>query len=215
MHIVVAGASGRTGRIVVEHALASGHRVTAVVRAGSDATFEPGVEVLRADVLSGAGLDVPRDADVVVSALGMRPGDEQPVSAPGTTSLITAMRHAGLSRIVVVSAVPAFTKGDGEPWWFRIVRTLVRRAMPAVYTDIAAMEGVVRSSGLRWTIIRPGYLVDGAPTDYRLLPDRNATTPTHRSDLAHALLALAEDDAAVGHGYGLRRSRAGRAEVAA
>ena len=215
MHIVVAGASGRTGRLVVERALTSGHRVTAIVRAGSEAAVGPGAEILRADVLSGAGLDLPGDADAVVSALGMRPGDEQPVSAPGTTSLIAAMRRAGLSRIVVVSAVPAFTTGGGEPWWFRIVRTLVRRAMPAVYTDIAAMENVLRSSGLRWTILRPGYLTDGAPTDYRLLPDRNATTPAHRSDLAHALLALAEDDAAVGHGYGLRRGRAGRAEAAA
>ncbi|MFP3607417.1 NAD(P)H-binding protein [Paraburkholderia sp. SIMBA_053] len=32
MHVVVAGASGRTGRFVVEQALAAGHRVTAIVR---------------------------------------------------------------------------------------------------------------------------------------------------------------------------------------
>ncbi|CAA9234724.1 MAG: hypothetical protein AVDCRST_MAG54-1202, partial [uncultured Actinomycetospora sp.] len=45
MRIVLLGASGRTGREVVVQALAQGHEVVAVARAGSD--VPDGVEVVR------------------------------------------------------------------------------------------------------------------------------------------------------------------------
>lgn len=216
MHIVVAGASGRTGREVVRRAVSLGMRVAAIVRPGTEFAAPPGVSVLRADVLADQVAELPADADVVISTLGMGADLATPVCEPGTRNLIAAMERVGITRMVAVSAVPAYAAGLGEPWWFRIIRTLVRRRRPAVYDDIEAMERLLQASRAtcRWTIVRPGYLTDGPATEYRLLAERNATTSVHRVDLAHALLDLAGDDRTVGRAYGLRRGRTRKAVAA-
>lgn len=205
MHLVIAGASGATGRHLVREAVAAGHRVTALVR--EPAQFElPCDDIRRADPVADEALALP-DADAVISCLGMRPDlPNVPVCAPGTRNLIAAMLRTGIPRLVVISAVPAYTSGTGEPLWFRAVRTLVRRRAPYIYDDIEAMEHILHDNGdaVAWTIVRPGYLTDGGATDYRLLAERNATTSVSRQDLAHALLTLAQDDDAAARSYGLR-----------
>jgi putative NADH-flavin reductase len=213
MHVVVAGATGATGTLVLERALAAGHRVTALVRDASAHQVPRGVEVQQAQVVTDADLELPADTDVVISALGSRtPKAPEPVCAPGTAHLVDALaRLGGRRRLVVVSATPVHTTGEGEPWWFRrVVRPLVRRAARPLYADIAAMEDVVRAAGpeIVWTIVRPGYLVDSGPTQYELLPERNASTSACRIDLADALVALAADDGAAGRSFGVTRGRA-------
>lgn len=210
MHIVVAGATGATGSLVVERALDAGHRVTALVRDLRSYQAAPAVEVRQAQVVADSDLTLPADTDAVISALGPRaPKNPEPVCAPGTEHLVAALeRLGGRRRLVVVSATPVHTTGEGEPWWFRrLVRPLVRRAARPLYADIAAMEDVVRAAGpdCAWTIVRPGYLADAVSTSYTLLPERNATTSASRADLADALVTLAADEAAAGRSYGLQR----------
>jgi putative NADH-flavin reductase len=214
MHIAVVGASGATGRLVVEQAFAAGHRVTAIVRDARRYDPPPGVAVREAEVVTDRDLTLPADVDAVISALGKRSyQDPEPVCASGTRNLIAAMERGGVRRIVVVSAVPVLTSGAGEPWWFRhVVRPFVRRAGPGIYADLDAMEEIVRGSGpsCEWTIVRPGYLVDKEATDYRLVPEANATTSVCRADLADALVAAAGDPSAIGRSYGLARGRNSR-----
>lgn len=209
MHIVAAGASGATGRHLVREAVSAHHRVTAIVRDGTRCDI-PDADMLIADPVVNAELTLPPDADAVISCLGMRP-DQLNVSvcAPGTKNLIEAMLRADIPRLVVTSAVPAYSSGTGEPLWFRAIRTLVRRRTPQIYDDIEAMEQLLHETGddIAWTILRPGYLTDGGPTEYCLLPERNATTSASRRDLAHALLALAQDTGGAGRSYGLLSGR--------
>lgn len=211
MHVVVAGASGRTGRFVVEQALAAGHRVTAIVRDSGPYDRPPGVVVQRAEVVTDPELTLPADADAVISTLGKRSNqDPAPVCAAGTANLVDAMRRHGVRRLVVTSAVPVLTSGAGEPWWFRhVVRPLVRRSAPRIYDDLEAMEQIVRGGGpsVDWTIVRPGYLIDTEATDYQLVPEANGSTSVCRADLASALVAAATDPSAIGRSYGLRRGR--------
>lgn len=213
MHVVVAGATGATGSLVVARALEAGHRVTALVRDAAAGRMPAEVEVREVQVVSDAHLALPDDTDAVLSVLGPRTmKNPDPVCAPGTRNLLAAMeRLGGRRRLVVVSATPVHTTGTGEPWWFRhLVRPLVRRAARTMYADIAAMEEEVRAAGSEcaWTIVRPGYLADSQPTDYELLPERNATTSASRADLADAVVALAADESAVGRSFGLKRGGA-------
>jgi putative NADH-flavin reductase len=189
MHIVVAGASGGTGRLVVEQARAAGHRVTAMVRDSGRYDPPPGVVVHQAEVVTDQDLTLPADADAVISALGKRSRqDPAPVCAAGTANLVAAMGRAGVGRPVV------------------------RRSAPGIYADLEEMEEIVRgaSSSVDWTIVRPGYLVDEEPTDYQLVRDANGTTSVCRADLADALVAAASDPATIGRSYGLRRARSPR-----
>ena len=214
MHIVVAGASGATGRLVVEQARAAGHRVTALVRDARRYAPPAGVAVREAEVVTGRDVTLPADADAVISTLGKRSSrDPEPVCAAGTANLLAAMRDSDVRRIVVVSAVPVLTSGVGEPWWFRHgVRPFVRRSAPGIYSDLHAMEDAVRDAGpsFEWTIMRPGYLVDDEATDFQLVPEANAITSVCRADLADALVAAACDPSTIGRSYGLRRGRHAR-----
>lgn len=209
LHIAVAGASGVTGRLTVERAVAAGHRVTALVRPASDYVAPPGVEVQRVEVVTDPDWELPADADAVISALGKRSfADPVPVCADGTANLISAMHRGHVRRLLVVSASPVLTTGAGEPWWFRtLVRPAVARAGRALYEDLTTMEAAVRASDTDWTIIRPGRLLDRPTTHHRLIPEANATTSVHRIDLADALVRLVADPATVRHSYGLGRGR--------
>jgi putative NADH-flavin reductase len=214
MHVVVAGASGGTGRLVVEQARAAGHRVTAMVRDSGRYEPPPGVAVHQAGVVTDQDLTLPAGTDAVISALGKRSRqDPVPVCAAGTANLVAAMERAGVRRLVVVSAVPVLTSGAGEPWWFRhVVRPFVRRGAPGIYADLEAMEEVVRDAArsVDWTIVRPGYLVDKEATDYQLVPEANGSASVCRADLADALVTAAGDPSAVGRSYGLRQGQSAR-----
>lgn len=207
MHIAVSGASGATGRLVVEQALAAGCRVTALVRDPERYRAPAGASVVAAEVVADPDLELPDDVDAVVSTLGKRSSlDPAPVCADGVAHLLGAMRRRGVRRIVAVSASPVLRTGHGEPWWFRrVVRPYVHHVGRGIYADLETMERTLRAAGpeVGWTVLRPGYLVDRPATGYRLVRDANAVGNVHRADLATALLQAVADPAAAGHAYGL------------
>jgi putative NADH-flavin reductase len=207
MHLVVSGASGATGRLVVEQAVAAGHRVTVLVRDPGRFRAPAGVHVVAAQVVDDPGVTLPDGADAVVSALGKRSAkDPAPVCTDGVRNLVAAMRRKGVRRIVAVSASPVLRTGYGEPWWFRrVVRPAVHRLGRDLYADLEGMERTLRAADadLDWTVLRPGYLVDHPAAGYRLVQDANAVGNVHRADLAAALLSVVGDPATAGHAYGL------------
>jgi putative NADH-flavin reductase len=193
LHIVVIGASGRTGRLVVEQARHEGHRVTAIVRNSLSAQFASGVAVVQADILRDEAFVLPDDTNVVISTLGKTSNkDRAPVCALGTEHVLAAMRRAGVRRLVVTSASPVLRVHTGEPAWFRLfVKPIVRWFGRRIYADLEEMEALIRrADDLDWSIIRPGYLVDRPAGGYVLVPEANAMGVVHRADLAASLLAV-------------------------
>src|SRR5207247_798990 len=125
---------------------------------------------------------------------------------------LTAMREAGVRRIVTVSV--SAIEGR-RPW---ILINLVRWILRKPYADFARMEQLVASSGLDWTIVRPPYLSNG-PTTGRVRREAGrkdlAHGPYHisRGDLAATLLDLAEASNHLGEVVLLREAKAGALSV--
>ena len=207
MHIVVIGANGRTGRLATRQALRDGHRVTAVARDLATAGFPDGVEPVQADVVRSADFELPSDADAVISTLGKNTtNDRTPVSAAGAKHVMTAMRRAGIHRLVVTSASPVLRRATGEPLWFRAtVRPIVRWSNRRIYADLEEMEEALHRSDddVNWSIVRPGYLVDRPGGAYELVAGANAMGVVHRADLASALLEVVGRQDAAGDSYGI------------
>jgi uncharacterized protein YbjT (DUF2867 family) len=61
----------------------------------------------------------------------------------------------------------------------------------------------LRSSGLDWTIIRPGRLTDDEPTGQVELGEDVSRGDVTRADVAAVLLAVLEDDRSAGHQWNL------------
>ncbi len=196
MRLLIVGASGRTGRLLVELALARGHEVTALVR--DPARFSaarPGLRVLVGDVLAPGTLPPALEGqDAVVSLLAPRPRTNGRVYLEGTRNLADAAVRAGVRRLVVVSAAGAGVDGRALSLGFRLVRRIP--VVARLYPDIARMEQeLCERTDLDWTIVRPPLLTNGARTARpRDVVGRTVPHGTwlSRADLAEYLLGVLE-----------------------
>lgn len=167
--VLLAGATGDTGRRTLEHLSATPYRVRALARREGDADRlrrRGADEVVVGDLLDpGDAARVAEGVDAVVSCVGSTPwaaltGDEEElVDGRGNVQLLDAAVAAGATRFVMESSLGV--DGDRGSWMARIFRL----AIPTVLRAKARAESAIRDSGLTYTILRPGVLTGGSPTD--------------------------------------------------
>jgi uncharacterized protein YbjT (DUF2867 family) len=223
MKLTIIAATGGVGRQLLAQALDAGHEVTVVARnpARLPRDAQAAARIVTADlarsdphVLESAVAG----ADAVLSALGPHTNADAGIAAPGTAAIISAMRAAGVARIVAISASPVATTpspdrphpprhdpGDGflmRQVGNRIAKTLFGK----VYDDLARMEDVLRASGLDWTVLRPPQLT-GKPLSgrYRTAVGRNVRGGVRipRADVAHYMLAVLDQPDTIGQVIGI------------
>ena len=196
MHLVVFGANGPTGRLVVRQALDEGHRVTAVTRKPDQYPISsPDLVVVAADVTDPDGVErAVQGSQAVISTYGVPYGrGEITVYSDGITNIVRAMALHGVERLVCVSSTTVATEDQpGEPlYWRRGVVPLLRNVLGrTLYDDMARMEAVVAGTSLDWTVVRPAGLfdADGPPGDYEVAAHRLPGRVTSRVDLADLLV---------------------------
>ncbi len=159
MNVAIIGATGMTGRFVLEEALARGHKVTALVRDPSKVdTQHDNLTTVTGDVLDAETVEkaiIGQDAVLSVLGAGMRPTT---LRTDGNRTIVAAMQRQGVRRLISMSI---FGLGDSAKklplYWKLLVKPLVLRF---AYRDHAGQEDVVSSSGLDWTLTRPVSLRD-------------------------------------------------------
>jgi len=157
MNLVVLGATGRTGRLVVEQALAAGHTVTALVRSPQKLTAaNPNLRVVYGEATDKSALARALEgADAVISTLG----GSGSVIADSTAAIVAAGRQTGVSRVVVLSSwLVERDRMDA------LTRLLTGIAMGPVIKDKSAGEQALRRSDLDWTVVYASMLTDGPAT---------------------------------------------------
>jgi putative NADH-flavin reductase len=202
MKITLFGATGGTGRQVLDLACAAGHEVTAVVRDPARLTGDGrNLTVVAANVMDPDAIGpLIAGRHAVVTAIGPREGrTPSTVQTDSTASIVTAMRHNGTRRLIVVSNSGMFTDGDG-PVSRLVAKPILRRLLRHPWADMRRMEDVVRDSGLDWTITRPPMLTNGPRTgSYRTDADRNVRGGLRlsRADLADGILRCLADPGSI------------------
>lgn len=196
MHIALFGATGGTGREVLEQALAAGHAVKALARDPSKLVPRDGLTVIPGDVLDQAAADAcVEGTDAVICVLGTKPGNE-PVEAPGTERILAAMGKHGVKRLVAVSSMGVGDSIEQINLAFRVIMNLtLKRIMQAK----EAQERLIMASDTDWTIVRPGGLTDGPRTgNYRAGTDKSIKAGrVARADVAEYVLRQLADDGCV------------------
>ena len=165
MKLVVFGATGGIGALVVEQALAAGHEVTAVARRPSAVTLRhERLEVVQGDVLDEASVRKSIvGKDVVVSAVGARDRAPTTVYSAGVANIMRAMQTANVCRLFCISASGL----DPKPLWQRLIaKPMLWLILKNMYTDLVRMENEVSATRLDWTILRPPQLTDGPRTGH-------------------------------------------------
>lgn len=203
MKIVVFGASGGTGRRIVQQGLALGHDITAVVRDPESFEEEPGLRTVVADVMDTEAITPAlAGCDAAVSGIGGRGplGERSDVMRDATRSIGRAMQAAGVSRLLVLSQGTVSTDGDGLVTRL-IAKPILRRVLRNPRADAIRMEALLRGGeldGLDWVVLRPPMLTDGPRTKrYRTAHGRNVRGGFRisRADLADGVLTAVADPA--------------------
>ncbi|MEQ9495316.1 MAG: SDR family oxidoreductase [Deltaproteobacteria bacterium] len=177
--ILLLGANGRTGRQILDRALAAGDTVTALVRA-EDRLADLDHERLRVQVGSPCDPAVLEPLlvgqDAVVSVLGPRwpTRDATAIYPDAATAIVEAMQRSRVRRLVVTSSALLFPARDVLA---RVLQCLVR----GVVADAHRMESRIRASTLDWTIVRTSFLTNGPSTDCAFSVDAlpEAARPCH------------------------------------
>jgi putative NADH-flavin reductase len=194
MKVAMLGATGRTGRLVVDELTARGHDVVALVRDPAAANLPGAVQLVAGDVRDPAALrDVVAGADAVLSALGPRKGDRT-LHREFAPLLVTAMKECGVRRFVGVSGAGIDVPGDRKRLRDRVISTLIQRLGGDAARDKGLEYETWRDSDHDWTLVRPPRLAEGAASG---AVDHSAhrsarSTSIRRADLARFLVDVLE-----------------------
>lgn len=195
MNIALFGATGLTGGLVVDLALAAGHQVTALVR--NPATV--GRTHDRLTVLGGSPTSLEdveacvRGADVVIHCLGVGgKGDGRPTTliSDSVKATLTAMQKHGVPRIVCMSNVG--TGGSGLWLVNRVLVPLFFRWLQPIVDDKERMEAALRASPVEWVAVRLVGIAEGPAKPVRTSQDGKGLSLTiTAASIAEFLLARA------------------------
>ncbi|CAO3423818.1 NAD(P)-dependent oxidoreductase [Azospirillum endophyticum] len=159
--ILVLGATGGTGRLIVGQALTRGYDVTALVRSPEKAQGLDGATLVVGDARDETALRRALEGrDAVVSALGtpVSPVREVTLLSSATRALVDAMKAERVTRLVAITGIGAGdSAGHGGLLFDRVIFPLLLRK---VYADKNRQEAIVRDSGLDWVLVRPTVLND-------------------------------------------------------
>lgn len=200
--IALFGATGRTGRPLLENALARGWNVTALVRDPARLPAIPADSPGRLTTVTGdlqnadAVASVIEGADAVISVIGHVKGSPATLQTDATRFMIEGMHAHGVTRILSLTGGGVPFERDEPKVADRVITWLLRRVSGDILDDALAHAELLKRSELDWTIVRGPRLTD-APRrgQYRLgWVGVNASTSIGRADLADAIVDLVDTD---------------------
>lgn len=191
MKIILFGATGPTGKLILENLIKENHQVTCFVR-------NPGKIHIKSDlitVITGSILDAKaiemalRGQELVISALGSKPTLKDKTMSQAATLIVQAMEKQNVKRIIVISTLGIKeTYGMMGLLFTYALQTIVLRNN---FSEKVKIENMLEKSNLEWIAVRPSVLTNGAKTgSYKEGFDKHETiTPKiSRSDVADFIL---------------------------
>ncbi|MEM8651805.1 MAG: NAD(P)H-binding protein [Pseudomonadota bacterium] len=203
MNLVVLGANGRTGQLVIQEALAMGDTVTAVVRSE---TKRPKIESNHLKTVVGDPCDatflasVFKGQDAVISTLGGRRPTKKAASVywRSAEAIITAASSVDLKRVAVTSSALLFHNRG-------LIDTLLATLVHSVVQSATRMEKILLDTNLDIIVGRCGFLTDKDERGYRAELDGlpNCGSSVSRLSLAEFLIDKIREPTSGQHIYGV------------
>jgi uncharacterized protein YbjT (DUF2867 family) len=174
MKILVFGASGLTGGIVVDSALKRGDQVIVLTRDASKFSHRlPNLQVMQGSASSMQDIENALEGvDAVIHCLGIGgkgEGASTTVVSDSVKATLDAMKKKGVRRIVCMSNVGAGTSGT---WFYnRVVLPVFLRWLKPIIEDKNRMEASLKSSSVDWVSVRLPNIVSGPSKRIRASQD--------------------------------------------
>jgi uncharacterized protein YbjT (DUF2867 family) len=204
MSVALFGATGRTGRRVLDRLLAQGRSVRALARDPARLPALANLAVVAGSARDAAAIaSAVHGADAIVVCLGM-----DDITRPGTTfsdgvrAIVDAAQAAGVRRIVAIASAGALADPRGG--------LASEHAAPGPYSNINAEHArnyrTLAASGLDWTLMCALDLVEDIPAGharwaYERLP--TGSGQTGYDDLAATIVELLDERESFGKRVGI------------
>ncbi|MFN7730225.1 MAG: NAD(P)-binding oxidoreductase [Bdellovibrio sp.] len=185
--IVVFGASGATGRLILEELAQLSVSITAVVRPGSEGTISSfsGIEIAIGSPNDLTFLrQVIKTGDIIISALGQNRATRSPWSAmksptdileSSTRAIMEVADSKQVDRVIYLSAYGVGSDWRKLPWWMRLVINMSN--VKYAYNDHGKAEDIISRHSTASTILKPVMLVDGSDYCEPIEMKQGASTP--------------------------------------
>lgn len=197
MKIAIFGASGRTGRHLVDQTLAQGHSVVALVRDPAKLPVShANLTTIKGDASDAAAVErAIAGSDAVISALGQVKGSPKDIQTTATRNIVAAMERHGVRRLVSLTGAGVPASQDQPKLIDRIIKFALVTLSGDVLRDAEAHTAVIRSSNLDWVIVRGPMLTDAPRTGaYRVgWVGVGTSSRITRADLADFMLTQIDD----------------------
>lgn len=190
--ILVFGGADGAGLDVVGSLAKSGEKITVMVARDADIAA---VKALNADVVVGDVLN----RDDVAKAFAAAPfrevlaaldgaGRDVSVNYEGVRNIIDTAKAVGVPRMVLVSAIGAGDSAVAAPWFVKAFRKIY-------FDEKTKAENYLRASGLEYSIVRIGALLDDTPSGHAvLISDPTKFSRISKSDLTTLLVTCLKSD---------------------
>jgi len=113
---------------------------------------------------------------------------------PANKNIIDACEELGFSRFIFVTSIGA---GESEPQ----LPEMLKPFLGPVAEEKTKAENVLRSSNLKYTIIRPGQLTNDSATGNGILTEECILGSMTRQDLASMIMKAIDNDETIGKIY--------------
>lgn len=195
MKLIIFGATGATGKRIVEQALEQGHHVTAFVRDPSKlGIMHSNLTIAKGDIMDLSSI-IPavQGQDAVLCAIGAPANKTGNIRSEGTRNIIQAMKATGVKRLICQTSMGYGDSKkflDQTPFIFKYI--IVPFVLKKAFADHALQEEYIKQSQLDWIIARPANLTDEAYTGvYKQgfpLTEKKLKMKISRADVADFML---------------------------
>lgn len=182
MHLLLIGATGRTGRLVLDEALTRGHQVTALVRTPAALSLRENLTIVQGTPLSFQDIDsaLSPTTSAVVVALNARRVSDSPFAAPSpdtpprmmadaVANTIQAMKKHHMRKIVIMSSVGTGDSFANLNFLMRLVFT--KTNMRFGREDHNLVDELTRKADVDFVLVRPVMLAEGDAAEIKVFPD--------------------------------------------
>ena len=194
--VVVFGANGNVGSLVVRYALDEGYHVVAFVHRHHDLPDHPSLKIVQGDIYVADDVQrAVKGADVVMSALGSWGTKRKDVLSSAMASIVPAMQQHGVTRIVSLTGAEARASGDHLGLIHRFAHFGIGIMAGKILRDGERHIQALEQSDLDWTVIRSPIMRTKPDHTYSLSMQR--PTPwelINRPAVARAMVDQLSDD---------------------
>lgn len=201
MRVLIFGATGLSGKVILKEALSKNHQVTVLIRNAKDVTLQDkNLTVVQGSVLDRNTVnEVLKNQDAVIQSLGVGgKGNGKPTTfvSDANKIIIEEMEKTNVKRYIAMSNIGAGDSYTYMPWIFRkLILPYFMKWLQVIVDDKNRMEPMIMSSNLDWTIVRSAGMTEKPSKGkiYASLDGKGLKFTITLTDLAKFMVAQLDD----------------------